>query len=688
MVLAGQRPGHYLQVMNVASPLIPIFARRARASVRVIVGLSVLYTTPACIDDAAQATVAESSSPGSAIEKSAQTSSLGGAVGEGCDGFRWLCQEGLECMRSESDSCGFVSCAGICTLPVAKVVTLGDSFSAGFGNPVYDCENGSNAKHCPKHVKQRSGAGCYASPEAYGPYLAAERKAESWHLACWGDRTTDVIRDQVPLIPAGTSHVLLTVGGNDLGFSTIAERCVSTTSVEVPTLFNESCRFELDALIQGRKPALRERLRETYEAIRQRLSEVSPSATVVVLGYPRLFSTDYSKGCDFPITGSWLVESVDAEDRRWANAQVDALNAMIARAVRTISREAGATAPSFVYVPTAEAFDDHGMCAPWLGRWLHTPKANLFEIAGSFQRGDGLSGAAARDIKRALHPTWFGHVALMGLVKDALFNPPPAPDVEAEPPLLAFKVDAKPDPESAHEYRLHAQALRIDEKGRPVAYDGPATIDYTWDVDADGNADDADGGFAVGRYVMPGTHAGYLTAVATLNDVVIATGHSEFRVGIPNDGVRIRIGGRSPWTVEGALLNSTLRLNEFKNGLGLEFIQGGGTVRGKDADYVVEFDLRYVALGKLSGDIRVMRVPSDGSANQTRSFKMSREPVYPRVARTELARSRLLRPAFENGARGNYRPFLGPEVSWEVLSAHSTASIALPPEELQKPVDE
>src|SRR5215468_915112 len=95
-------------------------------------------------------------------------------------------------------------------------VALGDSYSSGVGA-------GSTSGSCSQ------------SPNAYPELWAAANSPASFTFAaCSGATTSDVISSQLSSLNSSTTLVSISIGGNDVGFSSIMETCVlgSTSSCE------------------------------------------------------------------------------------------------------------------------------------------------------------------------------------------------------------------------------------------------------------------------------------------------------------------------------------------------------------------------------------------------------------------------------------------------------------------------
>lgn len=143
-----------------------------------------------------------------------------------------------------------------------KYVALGDSYSSGTGTRTY------------------YDSGCQRSVHAY-PYLL-HNAHPSWtfvHAACSGARTGDVINTQSASLTSDTDWVSYTIGGNDAGFSSVITECAKPS-------WASNCNGAIDGAQSYIQNTLPGRLDQVNNTIKSR----SPSATVVVLDYPRLFN--------------------------------------------------------------------------------------------------------------------------------------------------------------------------------------------------------------------------------------------------------------------------------------------------------------------------------------------------------------------------------------------------------------
>lgn len=202
-------------------------------------------------------------------------------------------------------------------------VALGDSFSAGNGTGVPDLD-----------------PGCYRSSLAFAPVVAGARPDTSLTFAaCSGATTQSFVDSQVPVLDRQTDFVTFSLGGNDLGFATVAGICVQGTERQCLGAAAQAGAFA-QAVLPGR-------LGTAYDAVRDRVRK----AEVVVVGYPRFFAEDY-----VPCAQSTGITAAEAAA---LNDLVDTLDAVVADRAR---------AAGFTYVGVVDAFAGHDMCAaePWV----------------------------------------------------------------------------------------------------------------------------------------------------------------------------------------------------------------------------------------------------------------------------------------------------------------------------------
>lgn len=154
---------------------------------------------------------------------------------------------------------------------VYHVVQMGDSYSAGNGAGDYYGDPAAYRSH-------RSWANLYADWLGDQPNLPVDYVS----YAHSGAETSDILNTQLPQVSADSDLVMFTIGGNDVGFSTIVEDCFF-----VGYRSADGCRTSVDAAV-GDLPAVATATRQILDELAAKLS---PDAQIVILGYP-LLSTD------------------------------------------------------------------------------------------------------------------------------------------------------------------------------------------------------------------------------------------------------------------------------------------------------------------------------------------------------------------------------------------------------------
>lgn len=200
-------------------------------------------------------------------------------------------------------------------------VALGDSYASGDGTGVYYSANPS----------------CYQSPDSYPPLVAAREGYALTFAACSGATTSTVISSQLGSLGTATSVVTVQVGGNDAGFASVMESCA---------LYYFTCQSSInsaDSYIENKLPAA---LNTTYNDIRAD----APNATVLVVGYPHLFTAGGAT-CGINLLTSSHEKSL--------NQTADLLDGVIA---------SEASSHGFTFVDPRTAFASHELCSssPWL----------------------------------------------------------------------------------------------------------------------------------------------------------------------------------------------------------------------------------------------------------------------------------------------------------------------------------
>jgi hypothetical protein len=222
----------------------------------------------------------------------------------------------------------------------ASYVSLGDSYAAGpfIPNPVLPL-------------------GCLKSDHSY-PHLAAPSIGPLTDPSCSGAKTDDMENPQsieidgpnppqLNSLKSSTEVVSLTIGGNDIGFSEIAQSCITLNP------FSSPCKDKYDS---GGKDQIAERIAATapkVAAVLQGIHARSPSARVYLVNYPAIFP-ETGNGC-------WPQMPISFSDAPYLRAKEQQLDGMLA----TQAASGGATLVSWY-----QASIGHDACKSSSVRWV------------------------------------------------------------------------------------------------------------------------------------------------------------------------------------------------------------------------------------------------------------------------------------------------------------------------------
>lgn len=209
-------------------------------------------------------------------------------------------------------------------------VSLGDSYASGVGA---GSESGS----------------CAQSPNAFGPlWTSANSPASFTFAACSGATTSTVISSQLSSLSASTTLVSIVIGGNDVGFTSIMETCVlSSTS---------ACESAVSQAEQYANTTLPGNLSTLFADIKAD----APNAKVVVLDYP-----------DFYDLSVPVCIGLSSADHQALDNGINDLDGII----QTAADNAG-----FYFADVRSQFSGHELCDG--SGWLHS--VNIFDIQSSY----------------------------------------------------------------------------------------------------------------------------------------------------------------------------------------------------------------------------------------------------------------------------------------------------------------
>lgn len=233
----------------------------------------------------------------------------------------------------------------------ARYVALGDSWVSGpligepVGDPVGCGRSANNYPHQVAHllnVREFVDASCGSAKTVH---LTERQK----------DNLGTFARPQFEALTPDTTLVTIGIGGNDVGFDTIALKCVNLLTVPLGRPpFGRPCidsfvRSGVDS-VSVKIAATRPKLDAALAGIRAR----SPRAQIVVTNYMGPFP-ETGEGC-FPLVPLLPV------DLAYLRAKFAELNTVVAAA----AANAGAT-----LVDLYTASRGHDMCQPWTVAWIN-----------------------------------------------------------------------------------------------------------------------------------------------------------------------------------------------------------------------------------------------------------------------------------------------------------------------------
>ncbi|MBR7827665.1 SGNH/GDSL hydrolase family protein [Actinospica sp. MGRD01-02] len=207
----------------------------------------------------------------------------------------------------------------------ASYVALGDSYSSGVGAGSYTSSSGS----------------CDRSTNAY-PYLwdSANAPTSFTDNACSGATTSTVESSQLSGLSSSTTLVSITVGGNDVGFSTVMEDCILEGT--------SACESAVSSAETEAENDLPAKLDTLYSDIKAD----APNAHVVVIGYPEFYDLAESGTC----------AGLSYDSRSAINGGADTLDSVISTEAAKYS--------DFSYVDIRSYFSGHEICDS--SAWLHS----------------------------------------------------------------------------------------------------------------------------------------------------------------------------------------------------------------------------------------------------------------------------------------------------------------------------
>jgi PKD repeat protein len=296
---------------------------------------------------------------------------------------------------------------GPVTVKDLLIVSIGDSFASGQGNPDIPKQGNTPAKWVDRPCARSADAGpaqAARSIEEADPHTSVTFVS----LACTGAKIKSGLLEQqvegsIEIDPQidklketlngrKIDALLISIGGNDLGFSKLVAHCIvgdCADSKAAKTIFEEG----LKSLEPG------------YKDLNDKLTSLQP-AKIFITEYPDIVRDEQGEFCNLSPKSDWL-GLIKRSESRWASETViTELN----NAVRAAADKYG-----WIYVGgVSDKFRTHGYCAPENERWVRTFREAKRRQGSQSDCPDLLS---LRHVQRciislgAVHPNEGGHAA-------------------------------------------------------------------------------------------------------------------------------------------------------------------------------------------------------------------------------------------------------------------------------------
>ncbi|MHA7240120.1 SGNH/GDSL hydrolase family protein [Arthrobacter sp. TMS1-12-1] len=209
-------------------------------------------------------------------------------------------------------------------------VALGDSYASGFGAGSYVNGCGQSPLGLPGILDSKKQVALVADATCAGAKAATEAGG-----------ALDLPEQVARVVAAGalspsTDLVTISAGGNDAGFGQVAGVCATRPTADCTQFIALQNATALPVL------------ERTLDALYATIDAAAPGATVVVTGYPHLFSPEAGTPVVLPVASQTAF-----------NAGTDAVNAVI---------RSRAEAHGFVFVDLVQKFEGHGLgsASPWI----------------------------------------------------------------------------------------------------------------------------------------------------------------------------------------------------------------------------------------------------------------------------------------------------------------------------------
>lgn len=247
----------------------------------------------------------------------------------------------------------------------AEYVGMGDSYASGLGG---------GGPYLPG-----TEGGCSRATSGYIEHIAIDYGLSLRFAACAGATIKDLWEGksaQLNELGPRTRYVTLSIGGNDVGFSSVIKSCVggiiSQGGKGCAAKDTPAANTALEWLRYGREPgtyklpgghgSIKTHLRtpglaELYEAIHVQ----APEAQIVAVGYPHLL-----EGARQPVVDCQVGKilgfdklTINSADVEWINSETDSVDNLIRDSAATAASVTGA---DIRFADPRNAFAGHGVC--------------------------------------------------------------------------------------------------------------------------------------------------------------------------------------------------------------------------------------------------------------------------------------------------------------------------------------
>jgi lysophospholipase L1-like esterase len=230
-----------------------------------------------------------------------------------------------------------------------SLVALGDSYSSGEGAPPF------------VRPTNTAGNSCHRSSLAWPALVATSTGRPFASFACSGAETAEVVRSDSGRNEAerqvaqrerlrkvtAPELVTVTIGGNDVGFVKVLRACVIRLRACHKT-FGARGGDVLDQRISS--------LEQDLPSVYRRIRSAAPTARLLVVGYPRLFTRR-----PVLLNCAALIGAISRGEAKYLNAKGAALNGAVRRAASSVGAD---------FIDIEDALTAHELsCSPF--RWVH-----------------------------------------------------------------------------------------------------------------------------------------------------------------------------------------------------------------------------------------------------------------------------------------------------------------------------